>query len=108
MSKKILYSNFTDTESIINEMISSPEMQKAMKRRSLYNFWEKTVGKKMAEFSKPYSMMGKTLVVACQNPAVAQELLFQKNQIIDKMKPYLNALHLTLTDIKFDTKKWDI
>lgn len=105
--KKILYTDFEDTASIVDSMLFSPELKKAVTRSNLYKFWGKVVGKKFAEKSKPYSMMGGgVLIVACANSAIAQELMLQKPQIIEKFKPYLKSLHLSLKDIKFDPKKW--
>ena len=72
----------------------------------LYNMWNNVVGTKFSQKSKPYSMIGKTLVIACQTPAVAQELLLLKLSILEKIQPYLEALKLKVTDIKFDSKRW--
>lgn len=107
MAKKVLYTDFTDTETIIASMLKSPEMEKAMKRKNLFDMWKKVAGENFAKKSKPYSMMGRTLVIACENPAVAQELLLQKIQIKQKMEPYLAGLKLKVNDIKFDSKKWE-
>ena len=46
-------------------------MKKALKRKALFDMWKKVVGDNFTKKSKPYSMMGRTLVVACENPAVA-------------------------------------
>lgn len=109
MVKKILYTDFEDTESIINDMLSSKELKKAVTRSNLYKFWEKIAGKKFSEKSKPYSMgPNGTLIVACANSIVAQELLLQKTQILEKFQPYLKSLHLNVKDIKFDCKKWSV
>ena len=105
--KKILYTNFEGVESIIETMLSSTELKKAVTRNNLYKFWEKIVGKKFSEKSKPYSMMGGgVLIVACANSSIAQELMLQKPQILEKFKPYLKSLHMTVKDIRFDCKKW--
>ena len=106
--KKILYSNFEDTSSIIDKMIKSPDLKKAIMRNNLYKFWEKVVGKKLAEKSRPYGMAGGgTLIIACQNPVISQELLLQKFQIMEKFKPYLKSLKINVKDIRFDCKKWE-
>lgn len=105
--KKILYTDFETTQNIVESMLDSKELKKAVTRSNLYKFWDKVVGKKFSEKSKPYSMIGVgVLVVACESPAVAQELMFQKVQILEKFKPYLKSLHLSVKDIKFDCKKW--
>lgn len=108
MTKKILYSDFEDVASIVNTMMSSKDMKKALTRSNLYKFWDKIVGKKFSDKSKPYSMMGGgTLIIACANSSIAQELMLQKPQILAKFQPYLKSLHLKVTDLKFDQKKWE-
>jgi len=105
--KKILYTDFEDAGSIIETMLTSKELKKAVARNNLYRFWEKIVGKKFSAKSKPYSMAGSgTLIIACESSTVAQELMFQKTQILEKFQPYLKSLHLKVKDMKFDCKKW--
>ena len=50
--------------------------------------------------------MGYTLVIACQNPSIAQELILRKFEILQKLTPYLKALKMHVKDIKFDSKRW--
>lgn len=105
--KKILYTDFETVESVIETMLDSKELKKAVTRNNLYKFWDKIVGQKFSEKSKPYSMIGGgVLIVACANSSVAQELMLQKTQILVKFQPYLKSLHLSVKDIKFDPKKW--
>lgn len=107
MPKKVLYTDFEDAASIVNSMFSSPEFKKAVTRSNLYKFWDKIVGKKFSEKSKPFSMIGSgVLVIACANSAIAQELMLQKPQILEKFQPYLKSLNLKVKDLKFDPKKW--
>lgn len=107
MTKKILYTDFEDTESIIQNLLSSKDLKKAVTRNNLYKFWSKIVGKRFCDKSKPYSMMGNgLLVIACESSVVAQELLLRKKQILEEFQPYLKSLHLSVKDIKFDCKKW--
>lgn len=108
MGKKILYTDFEDIGSIIDKMMESPELKKAVTRSNLYKFWSKIVGKKFAEKSRPYSMMGGgVLIIACANSSIAQELMLQKPQILEKFQPYLKSLRLSVKDMKFDCKKWE-
>ena len=57
MSKKILYTNFTTTEELVETLLGKTEIKKAITRNNLYKFWEKAAGKKFADRSKPYSML---------------------------------------------------
>ena len=107
--KKILYTDFEDVSSIIETMLTSKELKKAITRNNLYKFWTKIVGKKFSDKSKPYGMVGSgVMIIACQNAVVAQELVLQKAQILEKFQPFLKSLHLKVNDIKFDCKKWEI
>ena len=106
--KKILYTDFEDANSIIEKMLTSKELKKAITRNNLYKFWDKVVNKKLSDKSKPFGMLGGgTMVIACQNSSVAQELMLQKIQILEKFQPYLKSLHLKVSDLKFDCKKWE-
>lgn len=106
--KKILYTDFETTENIVDGLLSSKELKKAVTRNTLYKFWDKIAGKKFSEKSKPYSMAaGGILVIACANSSIAQELMLQKTQLLEKFKPYLKSLHLNVKDMKFDPKKWE-
>ena len=52
-------------------------------------------------------MMG-TMVVACENPIIAQELLLHKIMLIKKFEPYAKSLNMRVVDLKFDAKKWEL
>ena len=105
--KKILYTNFQNIDDIIAELAQQKGIKRAITRNNLYKFWSKAAGEKFAQNSKPYSMLkGSVMVVACKTPTVAQELMLRKTQIISKLKPYLESLHMQISDIKFDSKKW--
>ncbi|MCD8378087.1 MAG: DUF721 domain-containing protein [Candidatus Gastranaerophilales bacterium] len=106
--KEILYTDFKGIDSLISGMLGENEiLQKAMKRANLYAFWSKVVGKPFDTKSKPYGMAGKsTMIIACENAAVVQELSLRKKQIIKKYAPYVKPLKITLEDIIFDVKRW--
>lgn len=104
--EKVLYTDFVTTESLIEELLDKKEIKKAITRNNLYKFWEKAAGEKFADKSKPYSMIGSTMIVACENAVVAQELNLRKTQLIEKLEPYLKSLKITVKDLRFDPKKW--
>lgn len=106
--KKVLYTDFVGTDSIIAGMLEDKTFKKAMTRSNLYKFWGKAAGAKFAAKSRPYSMLGGgVMVIACENSIVAQELMLKKTQILVKLKPYLDSLKMTVKDLKFDAKKWE-
>ena len=107
--KKVLYTNFVSTEEIIADMLENKDIKKAVTRSNLYKFWSKAAGEKFADKSKPYSMLGGgTMVIACENAIVAQELMLKKTQILVKLQPYLKSLNIKVKHLKFDAKKWQI
>ena len=107
--KEILYTDFKGIDDVISSLINNDTMlQKAMRRSTLYKFWSKVVGKPFDEKSKPHGMIGgTTMVVACENSAVVQELTLRKRQIIKKFAPYIKALKIEIKDIVLDAKKWE-
>lgn len=105
--KKILYTKFQYIDELIAQLGEEKEFKRAIRRSNLYKFWGKVVGEKFAKYSKPYSMLkGNIMVIACKTPSVAQELLLRKTDFLTKLKPYVESLKMTVTDLKFDAKKW--
>ena len=107
--KKVLYTDFVSTESLVEELLLKNEVKKAVTRNNLYKFWGKIAGEKFAAKSKPYSMLGGgVMVIACENPIVAQELSLYKVILLKKFEPYIKSLKMRVVDFKFDPKKWVI
>ena len=104
--KKVLYTDFVTTDTLIANLLEQKDFKRAVTRSNLYKFWEKAVGEKFAKKSKPYSIISTTMVVACENAVVAQELNLRKFQIITKLEPYLKSLKIYVKDLRFDAKKW--
>jgi len=105
--KKILYTDFTTTEELMEIFLEDKDIKKAIKRSNLYKFWGRIAGAKFAQKSKPFSMLGGgVMIIACETPAVAQELMLKKTQLLAKFKPYTESLKIKVTDLRFDTKKW--
>ena len=53
-------------------------------------------------------MSGGVMVIACENPVVAQELSLYKVILLQKFQPYLQSLQMKVKDLKFDPKKWSV
>ena len=107
--KQVLYTDFEGVDSVISAMMDNPAMKKAITRTNLYNFWDKILPQKFKSKSRPFSMLpGGVMVIACENPVVAQELSLYKIILLKKFEPYLKTLKMSVTDFKFDPKKWEI
>ena len=105
--EKVLYTNFTSTEELVNELLEQKEFKKAMTRTNLMKFWQNVAGEKFAEKSKPWGMLGSnTMIIACENAIVAQELLLHKNKLLEGFTPYAKSLKIRVDDLRFDAKKW--
>ena len=108
MTKKVLYTDFEGIDDVIADLLENKDIKKGITRYNLYKFWDKVVGQKFGAKSKPYGMTyGGVMIVSCENSIVGQELSLRKQMIIEKMKPYMRSLRITLMDIKFDPKKWE-
>lgn len=105
--KKVLYTDFEGVDSVINSMMDNPQLKKAIARTNLMNLWDKILPQKFKGKSRPYSMLpGYVMVIACENPIVAQELSLHKIILLKKFEPYLKSLKMRVVDLKFDPKKW--
>lgn len=105
--KKVLYTNFKGIDEVLAKMLSDKEFKKAITRSNLYKFWSKVVGEKFSSNSKPFSMaQNNTMIIACKNSSVAQELMLRKSKILKDFEPYTKALKLNIKDFRFDPKKW--
>lgn len=106
---KILYTDFEGVDDVISSMMDNPMLKKALTRTNLYNFWDKILPEKFKKRSRPFSMLpGGTMVVACENPVIAQELALHKIMLLKKFEPYAKTLKIRVTDFKFDPKKWEL
>ena len=105
--KKILYTKFKYIDDLISDLAQKKEIKKAITRSNLCKFWANVAGEKFAQNSRPYSMTrGNAMVIACETPIVAQELMLHKTRLLAKFKPYAQSLNIKLEDLKFDSKKW--
>ena len=104
---KFKYTDFTEASELISDMLEKKEVKKAVTRSNLCKFWSKIAGKKFADKSRPYSLVGNgVMIIACENAVVAQELMLMKPQLLEKFKPYLKPLKMNVTDLRFDAKRW--
>lgn len=104
---KVLYTDFEGLNSVIDTMMDNPVIKKAVTRTNLFNLWDKILPEKFREKSRPFSMLpGGVMVIACENPVIAQELMLRKIILLNKFQPYLKSLNMKVTDLKFDSKKW--
>ena len=106
--EKILYSQFESAEDILSALKKKLQPKKQSKVLTLFLAWREIVGQKLAEFSKPIGLTkDKTLIVACKNSMISQELYFQKQSILKRTQSYAQNLQLKVEDICFSHKIWE-
>lgn len=106
---KVLYTDFEGVDSIIDSMMDNPQLKKAVARTNLFNMWDKLLPEKFKLKSRPFSMLpGGVMVIACENPVIAQELSLRKVLLLQKFQPYLQSVNMKVQDLKFDPKKWQV
>lgn len=104
---KVLYTDFEGIDTIIDTMMDNPQLKKAVARTNLFNVWDKLLPEKFRQKSRPFSMLpGGVMVIACENPVVAQELSMRKILLLQKFRPYLEDMRMKVSDLRFDPKKW--
>ena len=104
---KVLYTDFEGVDTIIDSMMDNPQLKKAVARTNLFNMWDKILPEKFKKKSRPFSMLPKgVMVIACENPVIAQELSLRKVLLLQKFQPYLNSVNMKVSDLHFDPKKW--
>ena len=82
---KVLYTDFEGLDTVIDTMMDNPVIKKAVTRTNLFNFWDKILPENFKQKSRPFSMLpGGVMVIACENPVVAQELMLRKIILLNK------------------------
>ena len=66
MTKKVLYTNFEGIDETLAKMLEDKNFKKAITKSNLFKFWQKVVGEKFKDNSKPFSMTtnGVMIIVA--------------------------------------------
>ena len=106
--EKILYSQFESAEDILYELRKKLQPKKQSKVLTLFLAWGEIAGQKLAQFSKPVGLTkNKTLIVACKNSMISQELYFQKQVVLVRTQSYAKSLQLKVEDICFSHKIWE-
>lgn len=86
------------------------DLKKGMKISSLIKLWPKVVGPKFEKKSKIFSVQesggSDIIIVAVSSSAIAQELIFYKNDIIKKIYKVAKNLEFKVKDVQFSTKFW--
>jgi predicted nucleic acid-binding Zn ribbon protein len=81
--------DLTLIKSILAKALAGKGIDKKIERYEFVLHWDKIVGEKLAEVSKPDYISRKTLIVRVLHPVWAQEFTFMKGTLLRKLAPYL-------------------
>lgn len=93
-------SNLTAVDAILSKVLARHGLERKVQQYRFVRHWESIVGKNIAGISKPEAIHGRTLVVRVVSSVWAQELSFLKNDILQRLKPFLDRSQ-TVNEIIF-------
>lgn len=81
--------DFALIKGILSKALAGKGLDKKIDRYEFVLHWDKIVGEKLAEVSKPEYISRSALIVRVMHPVWAQELTFMKAHLLQKLAPYL-------------------
>jgi predicted nucleic acid-binding Zn ribbon protein len=98
MNKK---SSFDEISELISTAVKNLEPDKNIKVYPIWKNWKEIVGEKTASKSNPLMIRGNILIIEVENSVWMNEIQFQKEEILEKIK----KVDLKVEKIKFLIKK---
>jgi len=90
-------------DGLLNRLETQPEWQTHRQLRAVLDCWHQVVGEIVAQQTQPIAIQQLVLHVAVANHLWAQNLMFERVRILDKLNPHLST---PLKDIRFSTARW--
>lgn len=81
--------DLTLIKGILAKALAGKGIDKKIERYEFVLHWDKIVGEKLAEVTKPEYISRKALIVRVLHPVWAQECAFMKTHLLRKLAPYL-------------------
>ena len=98
---------FESLKSVIKDLNLNYNENKVNNDEMMASYWVEIVGNKISQFSKVLEISSDNiLTIVCSDSFVANELYFEKSQLLKKMNEKAESLGITIKDIRFDYKKW--
>ncbi|MGL5805440.1 MAG: DUF721 domain-containing protein [Xenococcaceae cyanobacterium] len=91
-------------EQLLELIVQQPEWESYRQFCSVLDFWQTLVGEKIANNTRPLSIVRNVLWVATSNSAWAQSLSMQRYTLLKKLNAQLSDRHLL--DIRFSSAQW--
>ena len=86
-------------KTVLNTYLFKTGLDAGVNQQQAVNIWPKTVGKKIAENTTAQHLEHRVLIVRVASPIWAQELQFQKKEVLFKINSALGKN--TIKDIRF-------
>ncbi|MEA1881795.1 MAG: DUF721 domain-containing protein [Candidatus Marinimicrobia bacterium] len=83
----------------IDMFLKKAGLEKGVKQNRAIFVWKEVVGRKIAENTTPEKVEHGILIVKAENPSWRQELVFKKQEIVNKLNKKLGEN--TIREIKF-------
>ncbi len=105
--KKINNSNFEILEDIIKNLDLNYNQDSCQNIEQLNYCWTDITGEKISKISKVYHFSADNiLTIVCADSFTANELYFEKENLLNYMNEKAQSLGIIIKDIKFNYKKW--
>lgn len=101
------YHNFDKLGDILSTVAKQSGMNVGISQIALFNLWSQVVGNRFYKTTKAIKINGKTLTIATKSPAVTQELIMFKADILKKLDMMTKNLDIKIEDIIFNHKIWN-
>lgn len=83
--------DFTRIKGILAKALAHKGIDKKIERYEFILHWDKIVGERLAEVSRPEYISRRVLLVKVLHPVWAQEFTFMKSSLLIKLAPYLKS-----------------
>lgn len=94
---------FQSLKQIIAKIEQQPEWEEFRQYRQLLEYWQQTVSKDTAKYTRPLYIRREVLWVATSSAARAQDLSLQRYSLLKKLN---TRLSIPLKDIRFSDSQW--
>ncbi|MEB3358068.1 MAG: DUF721 domain-containing protein [Synechococcales bacterium] len=95
---------FSTLHQVIHKLDQRKPWQPRQEFQRILDCWSEVVGPAVAAHARPLAIQRQVLKVATSSPVWAQNLAFQRCQILKKLNDRLSGQ--SLTDIRFSTAQW--
>ena len=89
---------------LLGSLFQRKGWQTRLRMHTLFNFWDKVVGREIADHAQPHLIRGTVLWVKVSDQIWMQQLHFQKHFILEKVNKRLKESEITDIRFQLDTR----